>query len=324
MRELQLDDPTEKTRVIVAICTFQRPVMLRTCLDSIFGQDIPSQWQVEVLVVDNDANSQENAWLEQAAMRSPLKLHYVSEPQQGIPFARNAACRKALELGAEWILFLDDDEEAEPCWLSAYQSATAVAQADAFTGSVRFLSPEPGQRRQIGMTLADRADLSPLKRAATNNVMISSRILQPPRSMKFDTHMAFSGGSDLEFFTRLTVEGGRIVFVKAAVVSEVVLENRMRLGWRLHRQYRVSANKIYIKFKKYGVARAIIFSQKELLMRLFEGSFGLIALPFFFLAAKDQFENARFRTLVSFAKAGGIVAGLLGHHPQPYKQIDGH
>lgn len=311
------------TFAIVAICTYKRPVMLQQCLDSIFRQAVPEGWRVELLVVDNDASSTPPV-IQSAIEPAPFKVHYVVEPQQGIPYARNTACRESLKLGADWLLFLDDDEEAEPGWLQAYGRASGRVAADAYTGSVRFVLPEAlGGPSQLGYTLANKADLCSLKRAATNNVMISTAILKPPRAMEFDTCMAFSGGSDLEFFTRLTEEGGNILFVKDAVVSERVLEHRLKLGWRLQRQYRVSANKIYIKFKKYGVLKTVVFSQKELLMRLVEGLlFGIATLPCL-LAGRRRFEDARFQCLASFAKAAGIVTGLLGCHPQPYKKIDG-
>lgn len=309
---------------VVAICTYKRPGMLRQCLDSIFRQALPDGWRIEVLIVDNDATSTILPDLRPVIESAPLKVHYVAEPQQGIPYARNTACRESMRLGADWVLFLDDDEEAEPGWLQAYARAVSQTAADAYTGSVRFLLPASlGGPSEIGYTLAHKADLSRLKRAATNNVMISTAILKPPRTMEFDTRMAFSGGSDLEFFTRLTEEGGKILFVKDAVVSEEVLENRLKLGWKLQRQYRVSANKIYIKFKKYGVPKTVVFSQKELLMRVVEGVLFGLATPFCLLSGRKRFEDMRFRALVSFAKAAGIVTGLFGHHPQPYRKIDG-
>jgi succinoglycan biosynthesis protein ExoM len=312
------------TLSIVAICTYKRPVMLQQCLDSVFSQALPEGWRVELLIVDNDAESTLLPVIRPVIERAPLKVHYVAEPQQGIPYARNAACRESLHLGADWLLFLDDDEKAEPGWLQAYARAANSKAADAYTGSVRFMLPAAlGGPRQIGYTLGNKADLTPLKRAATNNVMISTAILMPPHAMEFDTCMAFSGGSDLEFFTRLTEQGGRILFVKDAVVSEEVLENRLKLGWKLHRQYRVSANKIYIKFKKYGVLKTVVFSQKELLMRMVEGLlFGIATFPSV-LAGRKRFEDMRFKSLVSFAKAAGIVTGLFGCHPQPYRKIDG-
>lgn len=313
-------------KAIVAICTYKRPGMLQKCLDSILRQNIPAGWEVEILILDNDAESKTLEAIAGKMSTAPLKVHYRIEPQQGIPFARNAACRESLQLGADWIFFLDDDEEAEPGWLEAYKKASDTAEAEAYTGSVRFIHPREGGEpaRQINLTLHDKPDLCRLKRAATNNVMMSAKLLLPPWSMEFDTRMAFTGGSDLEFFTRLTHRGGRILFVKDAVVSEEVLESRQRLGWILKRQYRVAANKVYIKFKKYGTLLTLVSALKELLMRLLEGSVRLVLLPFYLVAGKKRFLEARYRALVSFAKAAGIVTGLCGHHPQPYKEIDGY
>ncbi|HEU4709599.1 MAG TPA: glycosyltransferase family 2 protein [Methylophilaceae bacterium] len=310
-------------KVIIGICTYQRPIMLGKCLDSIFAQKIPAGWQFEILIVDNDAGSTLMETLLPNIARSPMKIHYAIERQRGIPYARNTACRESLKYGADWLLFLDDDEEAEPGWLEAYANAQQAVAAEAYTGSVRFLMPT-GSKEPIHLTLGDKEDLTSLKRAATNNVMFSAKLLLPPWSMKFDTGMAFTGGSDLDFFTRVTDRGGKILFVKDAVVSEVVLESRLQLGWRLRRQYRVSANKVYMKFKRYGILKTWISALRELIMRFIEGALLLMALPFLRLLSKEKFDEALLRALISFAKISGIVIGLIGYHPQPYKTIDGY
>lgn len=310
-------------KAFIGICTYQRPIMVGKCLDSIFGQKTPAGWQLEILIVDNDANSTLIKTLRSVIDRAPIKIHYVIEPQRGIPFARNTVCRESLKHGADWLLFLDDDEEAEPGWLEAYARALQVADAEAYTGSVRFLLPS-GSNEPIHLTLGDKEDLTSLKRAATNNVMFSTKLLLPPWSMEFDTCMTFSGGSDLDFFTRVTDRGGRILFVKDAVVSEVVLESRMQLDWKLRRQYRVSANKVYMKFKRYGILKTWISAFRELITRFIEGVLLFVTLPFFRLLGKEKFDEALFKALINFAKIAGITIGLIGYYPQPYKTIDGY
>jgi glycosyltransferase involved in cell wall biosynthesis len=45
---------------------------------------------------------------------APFPVFYVHEPRRGIAQARNAAMAKALEIGADWLAMIDDDEVADP------------------------------------------------------------------------------------------------------------------------------------------------------------------------------------------------------------------
>jgi succinoglycan biosynthesis protein ExoM len=141
--------------------------------------------------------------------------------------------------------------------------------------------------------------------------------------LDFDTNMAFTGGSDSDFFMRVVHQGGRIVFVKDAVVSEVVLDNRLRLFWRLKRQYRSSANRIYIELKLYGFQKTLITSLKEFARHLIEGSLRLVTSPLYLFVGRINFKRSSYHGWRHFAKAAGIISGLFGKHPQPYKKIDG-
>jgi glycosyltransferase involved in cell wall biosynthesis len=311
-------------KAIVNICTYKRPAMLQRCLDSILQQNIPSGWDVEILIVDNEASSNLLNVLDSKIQESSINIIYVIETQLGIPYARNTACRESMNRKADWILFLDDDEEADPGWLEAYQKASETTEADVYTGPVRYIFPAGYAEWLENKGISKTSDGSLLKRASTNNVMFSSGLLMNPQTrLEFDTNMAFTGGSDSDFFMRVVHQGGRIVYVKDAVVSEVVLDNRLQLFWRLKRQYRSSANRIYIQIKLYGFKKTLITSLKEFARHLIEGSLRLVTSPLFLVVGQVKFKRSYYHGVRHFSKAAGIIAGLFGKHPQPYKKIDG-
>ena len=128
-----------KTKVMVGICTFRRPAMLQRCITSVMQQERPDDWQVEILVVDNDAQSDLGHTLDNVQSQNGYKLHYVIERNRGIPYARNAVCTYALQQKSDFVLFIDDDEEAAPGWLMAYGRAASQFDAEAYTGPVRFI-----------------------------------------------------------------------------------------------------------------------------------------------------------------------------------------
>lgn len=312
-----------KKKSIISVCTYRRPLILPRCLDSLFRQQIPEDWDAEILLVNNDPDC--DLWKNLSGERtsSPMKIHYVVEPRAGIPHARNTACRESLKLGADWILFLDDDEEAEPGWLMAYRKASAVLDADVYTGPVRFLYPAGYAEWLENKGLWNLPYGKVLKRAATNNVMFKSELLKPPFDLLFDTRLEFSGGSDIDFFMTAAHKGATIRYVDDAVVSEVVAENRLRLSWRLYRQYASSASHIFSKCKLFGFKKTLIHSSQEVFRRISAGLLRLLCSPFYLLAGRGSFKRCCYHGFRHFAKAAGIVAGLLGRRPSPYKNFSG-
>lgn len=325
LREIPAVTDVSGLRCVIAVCTYRRPVMLLRCLQSILVQEVPETWEVIVVVVDNDPAGQPSAAVADLIKQSSISVHYLCEAQRGIPFARNAACRRSLELGAQWLMFIDDDETALPGWLNAYADVMARYEADVYTGPVQYEMPSDYASYLQNRGLFHLPDGSPLRRAATNNVLISTRLLRPPWSMEFDTRMAFSGGSDSDFFTRYTFHGGRIVCASRALVAEPVIENRLTLCWRLKRQFRSSANRVYTNYKLYGVARTVGGGLREVLSRLVRGVLRLATLPVHaVLRGRAGCMHAWYHGLRHFAKAFGTIAGVVGMQPRPYWETDGY
>ena len=81
----------------------------------------------ELLIVDNASTDDTPAVLARLASSSPCII-VCREAEPGISVARNMALKKAR---GQFVLFLDDDETAEPGWLATYQ---------------RFLSAPPSEK----------------------------------------------------------------------------------------------------------------------------------------------------------------------------------
>jgi succinoglycan biosynthesis protein ExoM len=310
-------------KVIVCICTYRRPEMLQKCLRSVFAQKCPPQWEVEVVIIDNDAQSEIEKELD--FQGAPFRVHYFIETQRGISYARNAACRHAVELGAEYIIFIDDDEETAPGWLQAYQRGSEQYTAEAYSGPVHFVFPDGYQDWLGNKGLAKTKHGSLLRRAATGNVMFSSKILSMNGGiLEFDSRMALTGGEDKDFFTRLVHQGGRIIYLSDPVVSEVVQQNRLTIRWRLRRQYQSSASGVYIDAKLFGPKKIVWPSLREMLRHCVDGTLRIVFCPLMLAGGYNQFKRGWYHGLRHFAKAAGIIAGLRGREVQLYANTDGH
>jgi glycosyltransferase involved in cell wall biosynthesis len=95
--------------ITVVICTRSRPDGLRSTLRSLVGQSCPD---FDVLVVDNSADGDCGQLVQEF---TGLDVRWVHEPKPGLSRARN---RALTEVRAEVVAWLDDDEVADPSWLS--------------------------------------------------------------------------------------------------------------------------------------------------------------------------------------------------------------
>lgn len=307
-------------KVVVCICTYRRPVMLKSCLDSIANQVVPDAWDLSLVLVDNDPYSELVCGLQKIAASYPFNIQYFIEPSRGIPFARNAACELALDSGADWIIFIDDDEEAEAGWLLAYDRALRKFDAKVLAGAVRYISHDGAEEfvRIDGKRLPGQPGF--LESAATNNVMFSADILRPPISLRFDNFMALTGGSDTDFFLRYRQKGGDIVGVPDSVVIELVGEQRSTVRWKLARLYRSQSNRSYINAKLHGKWCSV-----KSTFRIFWRTIpSLLVSPFYFLLA-IIFWRVDFvlRALKPWVRCFGSIMGCVGVMPKPYKKTDG-
>lgn len=125
-------------RFTVAICTRNRPSLLRLCLKSLAramdGRDHP------VLVVDN--GSTEGTTSVVASFADELRIRRTVEPTTGLSHARN---RALAECDTEYIVYLDDDAKPDPGWIDAIEEGIEQWEPDFFGGPYRafYLEEKP-------------------------------------------------------------------------------------------------------------------------------------------------------------------------------------
>lgn len=105
------------TRIAIAVITFRRPALLEALLDSLLAQELPAEeeYAVRIIVVDNDDEGSAFDVIKRAAEDSRYPVEAATEPEPGIPFAREKSVLLAWDDDA--LIFVDDDEVAPPGWL---------------------------------------------------------------------------------------------------------------------------------------------------------------------------------------------------------------
>ena len=311
-------------KIIINICTYKRPQMLKACLGSLMSQQVPSDWVIEILIVDNDASESARMIVENYQQQSKFPISYFCEKNQGIPFARNRGCDESLTKNADWVLFMDDDETADPNWFMAYHEAMRKYQSDVYSGTVRYIFPKDYADWLGNKGDAETPDGALKKRASTNNALVRKNVLEHGSyNLRFDNNMAYTGGEDTDFFIRYEKMGGKIIHVKEAIVQEIVTKNRLTITWRIKRQYSSSTNRVYVNKKIMGTSKAIILALKEFLRHCLEGSIGLLISPIFVLKGKNIFKRKYCHALRHLAKGIGSLTGIFNMQPEPYKSPDG-
>ena len=129
-------------KVVVTVCTRERPQMLRACLESLDAQTVPPEISLALVVVENDAVPRCAALISQMNKVGRVPITYTFEPRLGIPIARNRALAIALELQPDWIAFIDDDETADAQWLANFVETAKALQCDVLQGPVEPIYPE--------------------------------------------------------------------------------------------------------------------------------------------------------------------------------------
>ncbi|NET09678.1 MAG: glycosyltransferase family 2 protein [Symploca sp. SIO2B6] len=112
----------------------------------------------EILIVDNNSNDGLAEVIQdlQREWSHPFPLRYILEPQQGVTYAR---CRAIHVAKGRYIGFLDDDNLADPHWVtSAYSFGEKYPQVGAYGSQIlpHYESSPPPQFDQVKALLAIR------------------------------------------------------------------------------------------------------------------------------------------------------------------------
>jgi len=236
--------------ISVVTPTYNRPAPLARALTSLTAQEIDADFQVELIVVDNSADSNARDAVTLAAKVSPFPIIYVAETRPGVAHARNAGVAAAR---GRWVAFLDDDEEADPRWLAALVRIALATGAAAVFGPIEALA-EGGreiaafasyfERRILRPDGADITDLAAY--LGTNNSLFDrAACLAGPQP--FDPSLNSSGGEDSLVLQKLALSGKQFNFSAQASVVEWVPEPRLTWAYVKKRKFLSGQIRVFVQ-----------------------------------------------------------------------------
>tara|TARA_R110002110_G_scaffold205066_1_gene416653 strand:+ start:45749 stop:46711 length:963 start_codon:yes stop_codon:yes gene_type:complete len=302
--------PTAATRVAICVCTHSRPdslsrllqVLQNIRLDGYHADDI------ELLVIDNRPSEQTRTICNNAAPLLPIRLHYTPEPEPGITHARNRAVTTALARGADFVAFIDDDDEPQTDWLIQLLDRQRETRADLVFGTWVLDTDMPDWARDSGIFRSPTKTKQEKKGgryglpdcASTCNMLAGRRILEHVGATGpvFCHAFRYSGGEDKDFFIRAHALGATLASADSSIIHRNHEPERYTARGLLKRGFKNGCSQVSMARYHGDSSRRI----KLVSTALVKFVISLFILPF------SIFSRAYFmHSLYRIAKACGVL-----------------
>jgi glycosyltransferase involved in cell wall biosynthesis len=245
------------------------------------------------------------------------RVKYFCEPQLGVSVARNTALRRA---AGEWVIFIDDDAEAEPGWFAAYEKFFLHLPNPRVTvvgGAVvpQYNSPPPkwmdvegkwGPQNEAPFCFPHGHTPSECNSAYRRDVAL--------RAGGFDARLGHRGdvagyreGADLNI--RLQDAGNEIWWLPGATVRHLTHVGRLNLKWFLCSKANEGRSIAIQRLRsRVGSTRGFYIAGRVLIAPFHCGLNLLLAL------VSCPFQNGRMaaRALMRATSIAGFTCELLG------------
>ncbi len=271
----------QATTVAICIATHQRPATLRRLLQSL--QELifvkVNEPEITIVLVDNDPAASARTVIPEFLSRR-YRIRYRLESRPGISYARNTAIEHARF--ADFLAFLDDDEECSPEWLDEMLTVQAAYHAQIVAGPVlpHFESLPPQwlldgrfyQRRR-------HATGTPLTSVGAGNVLIGSRVLHAMAPNWFDPRYSLTGGEDTHFFRRCASLGFPVIWADDAIAYESVPASRISSRYLISRARNGANQWTRVEFDLHPTVTGLGSRLAVGMLRVLQGSAVAVVAP---------------------------------------------
>jgi glycosyltransferase involved in cell wall biosynthesis len=291
--------------VVLFIPTFRRPDGLRKLLTEVGKLSYPGA--LSVIVIENDEERLAGAAaVTELAQTFPLPLRLIVEPERGQTHAYNRGFLAAAhaEPRPDYIAVLDDDEYPDHAWLTRMVATARAHDADIVGGPVLPVFDDP--RHWLARTpffQPRRYATGPVDMIYGVGSMLARRsVIEDYLDAPFSHAFAFTGGSDLEFFTRCRNDGRSFAWADDAIVLETTPRARTTISWLLRRNFRKGSERVRIEQIWRTQVRDRVLRRCRAIAQVAVGS---LSLPFAALRGRAALVGGLSRIARG---AGGIAA----------------
>jgi glycosyltransferase involved in cell wall biosynthesis len=231
----------------VALCTHNHADRLQRTLDDLTQLRMPQErW--EFLVIDNGCSDGTAALLAAHAWPDGWQVRVVREEKLGLSNARNRAIADAR---GDYVIFMDDDETADPDWLCAFERLIRDKDPDAFGGRIRVLFEDerPGWLTDELLGFLGELNrferITPLIDPSTSfyggNFGFRKTVCE--RVGRFDAMLGRkgsdnTGGEEVDFYRRLLGAGFKVWWTPEAVIHHRIQTAKLERSYFRDLHYR--------------------------------------------------------------------------------------
>ncbi|WP_408913613.1 glycosyltransferase family 2 protein [Brucella pseudogrignonensis] len=301
--------------ICVAVVTRNRPKMLAELIATLSSMAAPQDVKVSFLVVENNNDfSLANVISKFRTMMPQNEVGYLLEPTIGISAARNRALDYSLARGCDFLVFVDDDETVEQCWLMELLAVRDRHELDMVGSPVR---PRP---YQTDLSWMQSLVWSGIEKAARKSEDKCRRKCERQRAdtikiatgswmgrveffrrtgLRFDMSLGLTGGEDWNLWSQAKSLDARTGWAPDAIVYESVPSSRLTLSYHFRRTRDHNITE-FIKLNRKDPAKA----RRKLVLKLVGRAVRLVGS-----VCSIPFRGAH--GLVSSATALGGFLGLV-------------
>ena len=300
-------------KILICICTYKRNKILNECLLSFYKAIIPFNFNIKFLIIDNTINENAKKVINKLKKKFNYKIYYVNEKKRGIVNARNKCLIEVKKINCDYFSFLDDDCKIDSKWFVNLKKIIDIHKAEIITGpQIHKTYKKEDKNLEIIFEKKINDDKKFVNWAATNNVIVSKKVLLSS-NLKFDINLnKFGMGEDQLFFLQLKKKGYQILWNKKIKVYEKKHSHRTTMKWVIDRSFRLGILGNYIDKKIYGSITGIIINYIKSIYYL------LLSI----LTALYPFQSLYSYKLISFIyrSLGRMLSPLLFKKIQFYKK----
>uniref|UniRef100_A0A832G6M9 Glycosyltransferase n=1 Tax=Ignavibacterium album TaxID=591197 RepID=A0A832G6M9_9BACT len=306
--------------ISVCIATYKRPLLLEKLLVSLLNQKNIDEYNLEIIVVDNDPNRTAEPVIkkfkELIISNSRYSIKYDMQPEKNIALTRN----RTVELATgNYLYFIDDDEYADEYCLCNHLKVMKEFNADVTFGNVLpyFEDKTPEFIKNAKPYFRENSpDGNDSNYFITGNTMLNLKSI-PKKIISFNYEYGITGGSDHYFFSSLKNKGYKFISASSSIATEFIPSGRANLSWLVKRVFRTGNNftRTLIKNTDNYFHRFLI-SIQQLLVGLIQFLISIILSGGFLLFDKRKSLNWFLKAISNLGKPFAV----LGIYPKEYKK----
>jgi glycosyltransferase involved in cell wall biosynthesis len=234
--------------ISVLFSTFNGNSTLKLMLDSLAAQDLPADFQWEIIAVDNNSTDSTTSIIQ--SYRDKLPICLLHEERQGKNIALNRGLKRC---NGDLIALTDDDVIFHPTWLfSLFSLASENENYDIFGGSVLpFWQVPPPDKLLRSIPILVAYALTTDDNIYIDGEISPTSLLGPNMAVKrhvfdsiyFNENIGPAGnnyvmGSETDFLYRAGLAGFKAIYDKSVTVRHIIRPFQFDQSWLDNRAFK--------------------------------------------------------------------------------------